>query len=101
MRFSLKKAAAGAVRFGALTHFGPLAGGLFLAGGAVVSRVSAEGEWAQTSAEMLMHLASDKSSELFGAVRWALVTNRKPKARVALKRPFGAVRKGYCGPKMV
>ena len=52
-----------------MAHFGPLAGGLFLAGGAIASKVLAEAEskWAETSADMLMHLASDKASELFGS----------------------------------
>src|SRR5947209_43579 len=50
-----------------MTQLGPLAGGLFLAGGAVAGKVLAESEWAKASAELLMHLASDKASELFGS----------------------------------
>ncbi len=49
-----------------MSQLGPLAGGLFLTGGAIASRVFAESEWAKTSADMLMHLASDEAGELFG-----------------------------------
>ena len=65
----LKKLAVGAVRVAAMTQLGPIAGGLFLAGGAVAGKVFAEemGPWAKASAEMLMHLASHKASEWFGA----------------------------------
>ncbi len=67
MDLSVKKLAVGAVRLAAMSQFGPLAGGLFLVGGAVAGKVFAESEWAKTSSEMLMHLASDKASELFGS----------------------------------
>jgi tetratricopeptide (TPR) repeat protein len=64
---SVKKLAAGALRVAVTSQLGPLAGGLFLAGGAIAARVLAEGEWAKTSAELLMELASDKAGELFGS----------------------------------
>ncbi len=67
MDLSVKKLAVGAVRLAAMSQLGPLAGGLFLAGGAVAGKILAESEWAKASAEMLMHLASDKASELFGS----------------------------------
>ncbi len=64
---SVRNVAVGAVRLAAMAQLGPLAGGLFLAGGAVAGKVLAESKWAETSAEMLMHLASDKATELFGS----------------------------------
>ena len=50
-----------------MSQLGPIAGGLFFAGGAVAAKVFAESEWAKTVAEMAMHLASDKASELFNS----------------------------------
>jgi tetratricopeptide (TPR) repeat protein len=64
---TVKRLAVNAVRLAAMTQLGPLAGGLFLAGGAVAGKIFAESKWAETSAEMLMHLASDKASELLGS----------------------------------
>jgi hypothetical protein len=67
LALSVKKLAVGVVRLAAMSQLGPLAGGLFLAGGAVARKMPAESEWAKTSAEMLIHLASEKASERFGS----------------------------------
>lgn len=67
MDISVKKVAVGAVRLAAIAQFGPLAGGLFLAGGAVAGKILAESKWAESAADMLMHLASDKAGDLFGS----------------------------------
>ena len=63
----VKKLAVGAVRLAAMSQLGPLAGGILFAGGAVAAKILAESKWAEASAEMLMHLASDKAGELFGS----------------------------------
>ena len=49
----------------AMSWLGPLAGGLFLAGGAIAGKIVAESELAKSTADMAMHLVSDKVSELF------------------------------------
>ncbi len=73
MDLSVKKLAVGAVRSAAMSALGPLAGGLFFAGGAVAGKILAEsewiknGKWASTGAEMLVGLASDKAGDLFNS----------------------------------
>jgi hypothetical protein len=63
----LKDLAVGAVRLAAMAQLGPLAGGVFLAGGAIVTKILAESEWATATAEMLMHLGAETAKELFGS----------------------------------
>jgi tetratricopeptide (TPR) repeat protein len=72
LAISVKKLAVGAVRLAAMSQLGPLAGGLFLAGGSVAAKVLGEGflednKWATASAEWLTDFASDKARELFGS----------------------------------
>jgi tetratricopeptide (TPR) repeat protein len=67
MEFSAKKLAAGAFRVAAMAQLGPLAGGLFVAGGAVIANVLAPEGVAKTIAEMGAHLGSHAASELFGS----------------------------------
>ena len=55
-----------------MSQLGPLAGGLFLAGGAIAAKVLGEGflednKWATAGADWLTDFASDKARELFGS----------------------------------
>ena len=68
-----------------MSQLGPLAGAFFLAGGAVAGRFFAEGKWAETSADMLMHLASHKASEWFGSAAEGFQSGHNGDAENAMK----------------
>jgi uncharacterized protein YjbI with pentapeptide repeats len=86
MKLTLQDVAIGAVRLAAMSHFGPLAGGLFLAGGAVAGKILAETESSKAIADMAMHLAAGTSEKLFDAAREGFRTRRNEDIESSMQR---------------
>jgi hypothetical protein len=62
----LKKLAVSAVRLAAMAHFGPLAGGVFLTGGALAGKILAQSDFAKAAADVLGGIAGNEAAQLFG-----------------------------------
>ena len=68
----LPKLALTAVRLAAMSHFGPLAGGIFLTGGALAAKLLAAGD----ATDIFTGIATSETAQLFDRALHAFHTGR-------------------------
>ena len=79
-----------------MSQLGPLAGGVFLAGGALAGKIFAESDWAKAAADIAANLISGKAAELFGCAVESFRTGRngdiEESMRLAAKQALAGLR---------